>query len=114
VAVAVMLVKDGLEETAMVEVPESRMLLPAVNREAMSENTGIPVPPLLKTWNIVPGLLKLKADPVLKATAPALPAVVVPVPPWATGTEPEEVRFLAASVKTKELAVKVATFRLPW
>ena len=54
--------------------------------------------------------IALPPSPINKSLAVK---VVSPVPPCATGTVPLDVRFLLTSVKTKEEAVRVATFKFP-
>jgi len=49
--------------TAMVEVPEMEIPVPAVSREEMSEKTGAPVPADLNTWKTVPTAVFLKVEP---------------------------------------------------
>jgi hypothetical protein len=63
VAVTVRVVKVGVEETAMVEVPVMFMLEPAVKRLETSEKEGAEVPLERKTWKEVPWRVERKVEP---------------------------------------------------
>ena len=48
-AVTFTVVKEGVDDTAIVDVPDKLMLLPAVSKLAISLNNGAEVPADLKT-----------------------------------------------------------------
>ena len=49
--------------TAMVEVPDRDMPVPAVSRLEISEKLGAAEPLLLKTWKVVPPRVERRVEP---------------------------------------------------
>src|SRR5579884_1716090 len=82
--------KEGLLTTAMVGVAPliEATLEPAVKRDEMFWNVGVPAPADVRIWWLAPAAVKLYALPVPKAIAPAVGVAVVLVPPLAIGNTP--------------------------